>query len=106
MNLALQRLHIFPGAPERKISNVQLTDQQYDDFSATAGQMAKMRLDAVVGQPAFAMMPPGIQTKQITQTIAKARELAETLIKMRNPQLIQQAMVNRRDLMLNGRPAP
>ena len=105
VNLALLRLGIFPASPERKIVGVNLTDEQYDTFTRMAGRMAKMRLDALVGTAGFSALPDGVQSKVILGTIESSRQAARELTKMQNPQIIQQAMMNKRLVMTEGRAA-
>ena len=101
---ALQNLRIFPGMPERKLSGVELTGAQYNDFAGTAGRMAKMRLDALVNAPGFTALPPGTQIAAVNHAISESRRVAGELVKMRNPQLIIDAMQARRALLTEGRP--
>lgn len=89
--------------PERRIVGIPLTDQQYNDYARISGRMAKMRLDALVGTPGFSSLPAGVQTKTITDTISHSRQAAAELIKMKNPQIIQQAVANKRNLLQNGK---
>lgn len=105
VNQALSRLNVFPAAPERKLVGIDLTDQQYDDYSRVAGRMAKMRLDNLVATPGFSALPNGIQSKVITDTIASSRRAAGDLLKMQNPQIIQQAVTNKRNILIEGRAA-
>src|SRR5207244_3869991 len=98
-NQALLRLHIAPGQPKRDINGVKLTDQQYDDYSRTAGVLAKQRLDALVNQPGFDLLPAGVQTKAILGMVEHARHTAGELIKMQNPDIISQALQHRADFL-------
>jgi hypothetical protein len=79
---ALYSLGIYPGQPTRNIRGVELTDQQYDDFSRISGRMAKMRLDAMVRQPGWSSLPAGIRTEQVNSIVSKSREGARSLIMM------------------------
>lgn len=80
-----------PSQPERKIRGIQLTDQQYDDYSMLAGEMAKMRLDQIVGMRGFSQIPPEKQAEIIKNTVEKSRETARSIIMMRNPEILRQA---------------
>ena len=102
---AMLRLGIPAAQPERKLAGVQLTDQQYDDFSRVAGRMAKMRLDALVGTPGFQALPDGLQTKVIQDTMASSRRGAAELVKMQNPSIIQQAVAQKKAFLSEGRAA-
>jgi hypothetical protein len=105
VNQTMLNLNLFPSMPERKLVGVQLTDKQYDDYARVGGQMAKMRLNALIGTPGFSALPEGAQTKVITQTMEASRRAAGELVKMQNPQIIQQAVANKRAFLQEGRAA-
>lgn len=86
----LESLQIGIGRLDRKIRNVPLTDQQYDDYSRLAGRMTKMRLDAVVGTISNA--PQSVQVDTIKSIISTSRETARSIIMMQNPEIIRQAV--------------
>jgi hypothetical protein len=92
VNLALKRAGPpWPAQPERKIRGVELTDQQYDDYSRIAGRMAKTRLNGIVGNPGFGALPENVQTDMIRETIRSARDGARSLIMMQSPDIITRA---------------
>ena len=91
VNLAMLELGIAPAQVERKIRNVTLTDQQYDDYARIAGGMAKMRLDKIVAYPAFANWPAAVQADVINATISQSRETARGVVMLKFPQLISDA---------------
>jgi hypothetical protein len=91
VNLALLDLGVFPALPERKIRNVQLDDQQYDDFSRISGRMTKMRLDAIVNSPDFRTWPNNVRHDVISEVITQSREAARGIMMMKYPQIPQQA---------------
>ena len=101
--LALARLGVWPAMPERKIRGVKLTDQQYQAYAGVAGKMAKQRLDALVSTPGFSSLPDGVQAKTMHETIDNARETARALTLMQNPDLIQQAIDQKRELLTTGK---
>jgi hypothetical protein len=105
VSAAMLRLGYYPAQPERKLVGVTLNDQQYDDYSRTAGRMAKMRLDALVNTPGFSALPDGVQTKTVQDIFASSRRAAGELIKMQNPAIIQQAVDNKRAFITQGRAA-
>jgi hypothetical protein len=57
VNRAMLDLGIAPAKVERKIRNIELTDQEYDDFARIAGRLAKMRLRS----PDWQTWPPHIR---------------------------------------------
>ena len=96
VNLAMQRVGVFPAKLERKISNVKLTDDQYDDFARTAGVMAKERLDVLVTSPQFQQMSPTIQHNVMAEFISKSRNAARMMMMMKYPQIANDAANQRR----------
>lgn len=91
VNQALLNAGIYPSLPERKIRGVQLTGQEYDDYSRIAGRMAKARLDAMVKQPGFSSIPEGVRREMMTSAISGSRETARSLVMMQNPDIIKKA---------------
>lgn len=87
----MEALNMGIGTLGRKITNVPLSDEQYDDYSRIAGRMTKMRLNAVVASPSFASAPPAAQIETIHKSIEIARETARSVIKMKYPEIAKQA---------------
>lgn len=87
VNLELARLQKFPAMPERKLRNVQLTDDQYDDFVRISGRVAKMRLDAFVRSPQWQTWPDHSKRDLITQIIKDSREIATGALFKKYPQI-------------------
>ena len=92
---ALMDAEVFPSKPTRKIRGVDLTDQQYDDYTRIAGRMAKMRVNALVGNPGFASTPKDIRARMLSRTVDSSREAARSLIMMQNPSIIREAIDNK-----------
>lgn len=93
---ALLDLHVYPSLPERRIRGVQLTDQQYDDYSRISGRTAKMRLNAIVNAPGYKQMPDAVKLDMITKSVTASRESAADLVMMQNPEIIDAAMKAKR----------
>ena len=91
VNQAMWNIGVFPGTLDRKIRNVQLTDEQYDQFQVLAGAMAKMRLNAIVRSPQFRTMPPSIQHDVMVETITQSREVARGVMMGRFPEIMATA---------------
>ena len=91
VNLALLDLGIAPAQVTRKIRNVQLTDDQYDDFQRIAGRMAKMRLDAIVNSPDYRSWPNHIRHDVISEVITQTREAARGVMMAKFPQIVRDA---------------
>ncbi len=95
VNQRLLSVKFFPSQLDRKIRGVQLTDQQYDDYSRIAGRMAKMRLDSYVRIPGSANLPSGVQVEAMKSIVDHARETARRIVMMNNPDIIKQAINNK-----------
>lgn len=104
VNQKLIQLQVWPSKPQRQIRGVELTDQQYDDYTRIGGRLAKMRLDAIVAMPQFNQAPAQIQRDIITKTISNARESAATQIMMANPQIMQTALDDKLRVLHGGQP--
>jgi len=96
VNIKLQELNVFPAKLSRKIRGVELTDQQYDEYQKLSGKMTKMRLDAVVNQAGFSTLPPTTQTDAIRRITASTRDMARSIMMMKNPDIVKQANDNKR----------
>ena len=91
VNLAMLELGVHPAAAERKIRNVPLTDDQYDDFQRIAGRMAKMRLDRIVNSPQWRTFPNHIKLDVIKHEIESDRNVAREMMLMKYPQIAKDA---------------
>lgn len=104
----LYPLGVYPSLPERKIRGVELTEQQYDDYSRVAGRLAKMRLNMLVASPGFTALPAQFQIDAIHTAIARSREVARNEVMMRSlgtpDDIIKQA--NDTKMQKLARPAP
>jgi hypothetical protein len=91
VNIALAEMGIGIKNPIRKIRNVELTDQQYDDFARISGQMSKQRLDVIVRSPDWQTWPAHIRQTVVTAVIDKSREAARGMMMMKYPQIVVDA---------------
>ncbi len=91
VNRAMLDLGIAPAKVERKIRNVDLTDQQYDDYARIAGRMAKIRLDTIVKSPDYGAWPNHVKQAVIQETIRQSRESARGMVMMKWPQIVKDA---------------
>lgn len=98
-NLALLSLGIFPSQPQRKVRGVELTEAQYDSYSYIAGTSAKMALDSFVNQPGFDQIPVEQKIPMIKKIIEGTREQARAAVMMQNPDIINQAVANKRKIL-------
>jgi len=92
VNRAMWKVGVFPGKVNKRIRNVELTPEQYDDFARIAGRMAKMRLDQIVASPQFQQQIPSVQHDWMNETIKQSRESASEMILMKNPIIIRQSL--------------
>jgi hypothetical protein len=95
VNNAMLNLGINIGSLPRKIRNVDLTDQQYDDFSRIAGRVAKQRLDAIVNSPDFRSWAPHEQRYVIQEVVKQSRETARGMMMLKNPSIAKDATEER-----------
>ena len=95
VNLTMLRLGIAPAQVGHFIRNVELTDQERDDFARVAGRMSKMRLDAIVRSPQFSSWPPHVQSLVIQETIKQSREAARGQMMLKYPRIMRDAVQNR-----------
>jgi len=91
VNIALLHLGIGVAPPQRRVMNVKLTDDQYDDYSRLAGRMAKQRLDVIVRSQEWSAFPPATQRDVIQTTIRQSRASAAGLLQMKYPDLAVKA---------------
>jgi hypothetical protein len=91
VNQAMWKVGVFPGAVQRKIRNVDLTPEQYDDYQRIAGRAAKMRLDKMVLSPQFQQATPAVQHDWMVETIRQCRTMASERMMHDNPEIIRKA---------------
>lgn len=103
VNQILLKAHFYPSRPERKIRGVELTDQQYDDYTRVAGRLTKMRLNALVQVPGFDQVPVSRQVDVISKIVNSSRESARGYTMMQNPDIIQKA-VEAKIIAAGGKP--
>jgi hypothetical protein len=80
VNKAMLDLNIFPAQPERKIRNVELTPQEYDDYARLAGRMTKHDLDRIVNSPAWDQLPVEARHYAVQHTIEMNRNTAREMM--------------------------
>ena len=81
--------------PPRRIENVQLTAQEYDQFSELAGKMARDSVARIVQAPGFDKLssgPDGMKAELIKSAITSAREYARGQMLLRNPDIRDRAI--------------
>jgi hypothetical protein len=96
LNIEMLRLGIAKAPVDRRICNVTLTDQQYDDFQRIAGVMTKQNLHRFVRSGTYARMPDYARREQIDAIIDGNREAARNLMMAKYPQIMRDATDRRR----------
>ena len=71
--------------------DVELTDEEYDQYATITGKYARNLLDAVVRTPGYRSMPAWARKEHIEKVISKARQQAKTAFIMDNPNVITQS---------------
>jgi hypothetical protein len=100
--IALQKAEYYPARPERKIRGIELTDQQYDDFTRIAGRDAKMRINAMISNPGFDLIPKQIRQEQLKNAMEGGRDMARTVILMQYPDIMKQALDAKHAILQNS----
>jgi hypothetical protein len=101
VNMALLNLGLHVAAVEKKIRNVELTPEQYDDWSRLAGRLAKSRMDLIVRSPSFQNMPPALQHDLIIEQLHQSREVARNMMFMKYPSILVDARSAKMEKRLN-----
>ena len=91
VNIAMIKLGMGPSQPPRQIRNVDLTDQEYDDFSRISGRAAKIALNVLVNSPDFQRWPSQVRVDTINHTIRTAREQARGAVMAKYPHIMRDA---------------
>ncbi len=82
VRLEVARLGMGMGRAQRKLENVELTPQQYDDYVRISGRFAKAQLDDMVDQAWYKSQPDGVKRHIIHDVITSARQLAKGQVLM------------------------
>ena len=91
VNLAMLNLGVYPATLRRSIRNVDLTDEQYDEYAKIAGRTTKMRLDTIVKSPDYQRWPDHVKHDVMVEVIKQSREAASGLMMMKYPQIVRDA---------------
>lgn len=89
---AMASVGFWPAQPQRKITGVPLSDQQYDDYSRIAGRLVRQRLQEVTAQPGFSQIPAKVQYDVFKNAFSSSRAVTREYVKMQNPGIIEQAV--------------
>lgn len=101
----MQRLDIKPTKPADAIHGVKLTADQYNEFQTQAGTITRMALHALVDQPSWQTFGDFAKGRVIDRTIKASRAQAEAYMQMKYPQLVQEGIDTKNNLILGpGKP--
>lgn len=78
------------------IHGVKLNSQQYNEYSQKAGVITKMRLDNLIKTDGFQSMSRAAQIEHINQEIKVSRIQARNLIMAKYPEIMRQAVAQKR----------
>lgn len=98
VNIALLRLGIGIAPVPRRIRQVELTDQQWQDFARMSGRLTKQRLDALVMSDMFRRSPGHMQHDLIKTTVNQSREIARGWMMARWPRIVSDAHRQKMDI--------
>lgn len=87
VNIAMSQLGMKMGPVEKKIRNVELNPQEYEDYARIAGRMTKQNLDKIIRSPAWETMAPAVKMEVINHTKDACREAARGIIMGRYPHI-------------------
>jgi len=84
INKALEQDDYAPSFPEQKIRGIKLTNDQYAQYVQTAGRLAHMRLEEVIGMPGWDAVPRSARVSTIKSVIRSTREAAANEIMLQS----------------------
>lgn len=96
----LDRLKIYAAYPQSRIGGVKLTEDQYDRYEATAGQLVKDLLQNYMDRSNYAATPDAVKTKDLRHLISLGRAEARKAMYPEYPEIIQQGVAQRKQAIL------
>ena len=106
VDIEMERVGVKKAQVDDKIRNVDLTEQQYDDFQRIAGRLTKMQLDGMVRSPKWNQLPDEVKRLRIEQTFDHQREAARNLMMMKYKQIPRDAQALRMGKLMPRPSAP
>lgn len=92
INQEMYRLNVRKAPVDKKIRNIELSPEQYDDYSRIAGRLTKMQLEQVMNSPDYQTMPDFQKMDVIDKVFQVTRKAARETIMQKYPQLIHDAI--------------
>lgn len=99
LSMEMDRLQIHPGLPQDRIGGVKLSRPLYDEFQTLAGAYTKTALDSLVNAPGWDELPTSARIGAIHANIKSSRQIAESMMQVKHPELIGQGMQQRIDFI-------
>lgn len=106
VDIEMERVGVKKAQVDDKIRNVDLTEQQYDDFQRIAGRLTKMQLDTMVRSPKWNQLPDEVKRFRIEETFDHQREAARNLMMMKYKQIPRDAQALRMSKVMPRPSAP
>jgi len=103
VNIEMSRLGMKMGPVEKKIRNVDLAPQEYEDYARISGVMTKQNLDRMVLSPSWEGLPPGAKMQAMTHIIETCRETARGIVMARYPHIPREAAQQKVDVITTGK---
>jgi hypothetical protein len=79
------RLGVKPGSPQRKLGKMELTDQEYDQYARSSGQLAHQLITKIVNRPNYDSIPDETKRGLFDDLFSAARETAKNRLLMNAP---------------------
>ena len=92
VNQEMYRLNVRKAPVDKKIRNIELSPEQYDDYARVAGRLTKMQLEQVVNSTDYQAMPDFQKMDVIDKVFNVTRKAARETILQKYPQLIHDAI--------------
>lgn len=99
VSLEMERLQIHPSLPQDRIGGVKLTRPLYDEYQSLAGAYTKTALEALVNTPSWMELPTAYRIGAIHAQIRSSRQIAESIMQVKHPELIGQGIQQRVDFI-------
>jgi hypothetical protein len=99
----LDRIKVYPAAPDNDINGLKLPPKIYDLYEATAGALKRQSLEALTSQPGWNDIPIGIKQHIVRSFIKSANEGAKASIMVAYEDLIRQGVQNKIDQIDSGK---
>lgn len=84
---SLIAMNHFPGMPGKKIHDVELTPEQYNEYVYYRGKMARQLLDPLVNDPSWDMLSDIRKATYVDQIFNKATATAQEVMAQRYPEI-------------------